>query len=83
MIEERPNLAVCVRHGFWFCEGCGKVVEVEVDEVFRICPKCGTGRVRFVEGIGSPLGEIRSPNSENRSGMGKQNNKFHVVLRST
>ena len=53
MSDGSPNLGECVRHGFWFCEGCGKVVQVEVDEVFRICPKCGARRVRFVAGIGS------------------------------
>ncbi len=51
--EMRLNVAECVRHGFWFCEGCGKVVQVEMDEVFRICPKCGARRVRFVAGIGT------------------------------
>lgn len=53
MNDDKPNLAECVCHGFWFCEGCGKVVQVEMDEVFRICPKCGARRVRFVAGIGS------------------------------
>ena len=63
MTKEHLNLAECVRHGFWFCEGCGKVVQVEVDEVFRICPQCGARRVRFVAGIGTNA-ECKMQNAE-------------------
>jgi hypothetical protein len=52
-----------------------------VDEVFRICPKCGMRRVRFVAGIGT-----LTPTLSHRMGEGvnkQQANKFHVAPRST
>jgi len=74
MSEEHLNLGECVRHGFWFCEGCGKVVQVEMDEVFRICPKCGARRVRFVAGIGTNA-ECRVQNAEWREHQPKAEKK--------
>lgn len=52
VVKELPqvptvSLSEAMRRGFWFCEICQRMAEVDCDK--HTCEKCGSMRVRYIE----------------------------------